>query len=79
MAGALPGAAPITSTYALGAATAPYVMKLADMGMDAAFASDPGFAAGLNVKGGKLTCRPVAESLGMMDKLVSKPSDIPAA
>ena len=67
----MPGAAPITSTYALGAATAPYVMKLADMGMQAAFASDPGFAAGLNVKGGQLTCRPVAESLGMLDKLAA--------
>ncbi len=67
----MPGAAPITSTYALGAATAPYVMKLADLGMDAAFASDPGFAAGLNVKAGKLTCRPVAESLGMLDQLAA--------
>jgi alanine dehydrogenase len=67
----MPGAAPITSTYALGAATAPYVMKLADMGMERAFATDPGFAAGLNVKGGELTCRPVAESLGMMDKLAA--------
>ena len=44
-------------------------MKLADMGMDKAFAADPGFAEGLNVKGGKLTCRPVAESLGMMDRM----------
>jgi alanine dehydrogenase len=61
----MPGAAPITSTYALGAATAPYVFKLADLGVDAALASDPGFAAGLNVRAGKLTCRPVAESLGM--------------
>jgi alanine dehydrogenase len=61
----MPGAASITSTYALGAATAPYVFKLADMGVDAALASDPGFAAGLNVRAGKLTCRPVAESLGM--------------
>ncbi|WP_158916091.1 alanine dehydrogenase [Caulobacter sp. S45] len=65
----MPGAAPITSTYALGAATAPYVMKLADKGMDAAFAEDAGFAAGLNVKGGKLTCRAVAESLGMENLL----------
>ena len=65
----MPGAAPITSTYALGAATAPYVMKLAEQGMDAAFAQDPGFAAGLNVKAGKLTNRAVAESLGMEDRL----------
>ena len=64
----MPGAAPITSTYALGAATAPYVMKLADFGMEKAFAADPGFAGGLNVRGGELTCRPVAESLGLMDR-----------
>jgi alanine dehydrogenase len=67
----MPGAAPITSTYALGGATAPYVLKLAAQGVDAALASDPGFAAGLNVRAGKLTCRPVAESLGLLDRLAA--------
>jgi alanine dehydrogenase len=67
----MPGAAPITSTYALTAATAPYILKLADLGMTAAFAQDPGFAQGLNVQKGKLTCRPVAESLGMLDQLAA--------
>ena len=66
----MPGAVPITSTYALGAATAPYVLKLADLGVDAALAEDPGFAAGLNVRAGRLTCRAVAASLGMEDMLV---------
>lgn len=45
----MPGAAPRTSTYALCAATAPYIEALADKGVDNAFADDPGFAAGLNV------------------------------
>jgi alanine dehydrogenase len=59
----MPGAAPLTSTYALGAATAPYVYALANKGVDAALASDPGFAKGLNVKAGKITCPAVAEAL----------------
>ena len=46
----MPGAAPLTSTYALGAATAPYLLALANKGVGQAFADDPGFAAGLNVK-----------------------------
>ena len=65
----MPGAAPITSTFALGAATAPYIIELADKGMEAAFAADPGFAAGLNVRAGKLTSKVVADALGMQDKL----------
>jgi alanine dehydrogenase len=61
----MPGAAPLTSTYALSAATTPYVLALADKGVDAAFAADPGFAAGLNVKAGKVTHPAVAEALGL--------------
>ena len=59
----MPGAAPLTSTYALGAATAPYVYALANLGVDAALAADPGFAKGLNVRGGKITHPAVIESL----------------
>jgi alanine dehydrogenase len=51
----MPGAAPLTSTYALSAATTPYVIALADKGVDRAFAENPGFAAGLNVKAGEVT------------------------
>jgi alanine dehydrogenase len=61
----MPGAAPLTSTYALGAATAPYLLALANKGVDAAFADDPGFAAGLNVKAGKITYAAVSEALGL--------------
>ena len=34
----MPGAAPLTSTYALGAATAPYLLALANKGVEQAFA-----------------------------------------
>ena len=40
----MPGAAPLTSTYALAAATTPYVSALAARGVDRALADDPGFA-----------------------------------
>jgi alanine dehydrogenase len=58
----MPGAAPLTSTYALGAATAPYIYALANLGVDAAFARDPGLAEGLNVRAGKLTHAAVASA-----------------
>ncbi len=61
----MPGAAPYTSTYALGAATAPYVMSLAERGVDGAFANDPGFARGLNIRSGEITYAAVAKSLGL--------------
>ncbi len=59
----MPGAAPLTSTYALGAATAPYVYALANKGVDAALTADKGFALGLNVKAGKITHPAVADAL----------------
>ena len=61
----MPGAAPLTATYALSAATAPYVRKLANLGPERALDSDPGFAAGLNVKAGKITHAAVAAALGL--------------
>ena len=42
----MPGAVPITCTWALTNATMPYVIKLADQGVQAALASDPGFMQG---------------------------------
>ena len=58
----MPGAAPLTSTYALVASTTPYVLALADKGMERAFAEDPGFAAGLNIAGGRIVHPAVAAS-----------------
>jgi alanine dehydrogenase len=59
----MPGAAPFTSTFALGAATAPYIEALADKGVAAAFADDPGLAAGLNIQAGQVTHPAVSRSL----------------
>ncbi len=60
----MPGAVPITSTWALTNATMPYVIKLADRGL-AALGDDPGFLAGLNVAAGKVTYEPVARDQGL--------------
>jgi alanine dehydrogenase len=61
----MPGAVPITSTYALTNATMPYALRLADEGVHQALAADPGFMAGLNVAAGKLTYEPVARDQGL--------------
>ena len=42
----MPGAVPVTATRALTNATLPYVRRLAELGVDAALADDPGFALG---------------------------------
>jgi alanine dehydrogenase len=59
----MPGAVPITSTYALTNATLPYVIALADHGVQKALARDPGLAMGLNVSDGEITYRAVAQAL----------------
>ena len=61
----MPGAVPITSTWALTNATMPYLIKLADEGVHRALGSDPGFMRGLNVAAGKLTYEPVARDQGL--------------
>jgi alanine dehydrogenase len=61
----MPGAVPITSTFALTNATMPYVVKLATEGVEGALGSDPGFMAGLNVAAGKVTYEPVARDQGL--------------
>jgi alanine dehydrogenase len=61
----MPGAVPITSTWALTNATMPYVVKLADKGVHGALTSDPGFMEGLNVAAGRVTYAPVAADQGL--------------
>jgi alanine dehydrogenase len=61
----MPGCVPNTSTYALTNATLPYVLRLADLGWRAALGADPLFRKGLNVVGGKVTCKPVADAQGL--------------
>jgi alanine dehydrogenase len=61
----MPGAVPITSTWALTNATMPYVVKLATLGVRGALESDPGFMDGLNVAAGRVTYEPVARDQGL--------------
>ena len=61
----MPGAVPITSTYALTNATLPYVLALADHGAQEAVAKDPGLRLGVNVAAGAVTHPAVAEGVGM--------------
>lgn len=63
--GNIPGAVPRTSTYALSNATLPYVVKLANMGAEAAIQCDPYLAKGVNICKGKITYPAVAEALGL--------------
>jgi alanine dehydrogenase len=60
----MPGAVPVTSTWALTNATMPYIIKLATEGVHDALSSDPGFLDGLSVAAGKLTYEPVALDQG---------------
>ncbi len=61
----MPGAVPITSTFALTNATMPYVVRLATEGVHGALGADPGFMAGLNVAAGAVTYEPVARDQGL--------------
>jgi alanine dehydrogenase len=61
----MPGAVARTSTIALNNATAPFVVKLANLGAEAAMAADPHLANGLNVAGGKIRHAAVAEALDL--------------
>ena len=60
----MPGAVPITSTFALTNATLPYVLGLADHGARGAVARDPGLRSGVNVTAGQVTHPAVAEAVG---------------
>ena len=61
----MPGAEARTSTFALNNATLPFALALADKGWRKAIADDAHLRNGLNVHEGKVTCRPVAEALGL--------------
>ena len=61
----MPGAVPNTSTYALTAATLPYVVALADKGWQQAGRDDHSLALGINTHAGRLTNAPVGEAVGI--------------
>ena len=59
----MPGAVPRTSTFALTNATLPYVVKLANLGIEA-LKQDPALAKGVNVFKGRITYKAVADTMG---------------
>ena len=61
----MPGAVPRTSTQALGNATLPFVLALADKGWRRAVHDDAHLRAGLSTHEGKLTSAPVGAALGL--------------
>ena len=66
----MPGQVALQSTQALTNSTLPYLLKLADKGIEA-LREDEGFAKGLNTYDGRITNELVARDLGMMDKYQS--------
>ncbi|WP_415183338.1 alanine dehydrogenase [Phaeovulum sp.] len=61
----MPGAVARTATMALGHATLPFILALADKGWKQACTDDPHLKAGLNVHAGQLTYAAVGEALGL--------------
>jgi alanine dehydrogenase len=61
----MPGAVARTSAFALNNATLPFVLRLANLGAEGAMAADPHLAAGLNVMGGQIRHRAVADALDL--------------
>ena len=61
----MPGAVARSSTIALGNATLPFLLALADKGWRDACRDDPHLLAGLNTHAGKLTNFPVGQALTM--------------
>ena len=61
----MPGAVARSSTQALGNATLPFLLALADKGWRQACRDDAHLCAGLNVHAGQITYRAVGEALGL--------------
>lgn len=61
----MPGAVPLTSTVALTNATLPYATALAGQGWQEVARQNPGIKEGINIAGGKVTYRGVAEAFGL--------------
>ena len=61
----MPAAVARTSTLALTNATFPYVRRLANLGYEEAIASSKSLIKGVNLFKGNVTCKAVADSLGL--------------
>ena len=61
----MPGAVGRTGTYALTNVALPYVLQLANKGVDRATRDNPALAAGVNIRGGRVTNPAVAATFGL--------------
>jgi alanine dehydrogenase len=61
----MPGAVGRTSTHALTNVTLPYALQLANKGLERACRENPGLAAGVNIRQGRVTNAAVAETFGL--------------
>lgn len=61
----MPGAVPRTSTLALTSVTLPYLLEIANNGVEKALSSDSTLLPGLNTYKGLLTYKAVADAMGM--------------
>ena len=68
----MPGAVPVTSTYALTNATLPYALSIAKFGWRAALDKEEGLSKGLNVHEGKIYYEAVARAHGYEHIAVSQ-------
>ncbi|KXX68432.1 alanine dehydrogenase [Flammeovirga sp. SJP92] len=66
----MPGAVPYTSTLALTNATLPYAIQLADKGWEAACRDNEELKKGLNIIGGEVVYKAVADAFGLEYKNV---------
>ena len=68
----IPGAVPHTSTHGLTNATLPYVLEIADLGVEGAVTANGAIRSGLNVAGGHIVHPAVAESLDLEYRTVAE-------
>ncbi|WP_263322319.1 alanine dehydrogenase [Endozoicomonas sp. Mp262] len=61
----MPGAVARTSTIALNNATLPYILELANKGSKRSLTENPQLREGVNICGGKVTHKPVADAQGL--------------
>lgn len=73
----MPGAVARTSTFALTNATLPYALELANLGYTEAIRTDLALARGVNVIGGKLTYKAVAEALNLEYTPLGNVTEVP--
>jgi alanine dehydrogenase len=61
----MPGSVPRTASHVLSTLTLPYVLAIANLGVDEAVRRDPALAHGVNAYRGAITHPAVAQALGL--------------